>query len=194
LTRPLTYDDKGRLIGESGTMHRALTVLLRAVAIRQNVTCQFAILESRTPTREPDRIFKADHNWKPEPIMATARQISTAIFGSASVRQQSGGIETTLEILTAMGGTDYGATIEHALNRVFHAIGKAQADCASIRKMKFGLSQTLQDKIKWVAVGGNGNWKDSYWWVGKGAPVEVTETQWTEIYDHAKGQLALPIK
>lgn len=128
--RPYSYHDKGKLIGGGAETHRAMQIVLSAVAYRRGQHCRYLILESQTQVKDDLPPFYEADDWKPEPAVKLLAEVCRLLFGADDVTIRAandfdaGGTRLTVEADVVR--SDATALLEWALNRLMHAVGNAQ--------------------------------------------------------------------
>ena len=125
--RPWSHTDKGKLIGGQAETHRAMQIILSAIAYRRGQHCRYLILPSQNEQNDDLTPFCEAPNWKPDAALEILNTVCGHLFAdhaaSASMDFERGG--TLLTVSAPVLNSDATAMIEWALNRLMHAVGNA---------------------------------------------------------------------
>lgn len=133
--------DACKLIGQAGTMHKALGYLAHRMAARAGYALEYERLRDPSGpglgqvTRSPHR-FVSRENWPQATILATVERMATELFGAnRAVNLVNGDNTSTIEILVPAGTLDPQDRVElqEAMQRIWHAIGRAQGRILNLR-------------------------------------------------------------
>lgn len=126
--RPYSYTDKGKLIGGQAETHRAMQIVLSAVAYRRGKHCRYIILPSQSDKKDDLPPFYEAENWKPDAALGILREACALCFPpvfSVQAVDEADSKSTQLVIAANVLDNDNTALLVWALNRMMHAAGNA---------------------------------------------------------------------
>ena len=128
--RPYNHTDKGKLIGGQAETHRAMQILLSAVAHRRGKHCRYIILPSYNEDRDANTPFVQKEQWDCTSAMKVMDAACGALFSDHSIKlvedYERGG--TQIQVTAPVVSSEAMALVEWSLNKLMHAIGNAQGN------------------------------------------------------------------
>ena len=126
--RPYSHTDKGKLIGGGAEAHRAMQIVLSAVAYRRGQHCRYLILEAQTQLRDDLPPFYENNDWKPDGALRILTAACEVLFGNSAIKSESGysTAGTRFYIEADIVKSEATALLEWALNRLMHSVGNVQ--------------------------------------------------------------------
>lgn len=135
-------EDYGRLIGQSSTMLRALSALIREIGFRTHRRMKFTVLNPKTNQRPILTPFERQLNWDGAALEALARRACEVVL-PPPVAVRCDDLNDDVSVLrvhsSEPGPPPVPDVLEEALGTVFYAVGKGMGRASVLVELTVGV-------------------------------------------------------